>query len=113
MAKTSSRKSNHLKKRRKTKRETKRGRIPARIPIPAHGGEEIWLQQKRDAANRQAGNDDFWRNVFGRSASDMSVFLAAEPAARDNKERIAKGTRRVARRGKKRRGTKRRGPKRR
>jgi hypothetical protein len=104
MAKNSSRKSNHLKKKRKTKRE---------IPIPAHAGEEIWLQQKRDAANRQAGNDDFWRNVFGRSASDMSVFLAAEPAARGNEEINAKGTRRVARRGKKRRGTKRRGPKRR
>ena len=101
MAKTSSRKSKQLKK-----RETKR----ARIPIPAHGGKEQWLEKQRDAVNRQAGKDDFWRNLLG---STSEVAVAATTIARGNEERNAKGTRRVARRGKKRRGAKRRGTKRR
>ena len=81
---------------------------------PAHGGEERWLEKQRDAVNRKAGNDDFWRSLLG-SASEVAV--AATTIARGNeernKERNAKGTRRGARRGAKRRGAKRRGTKRR
>ena len=77
---------------------------------PAHGGKEEWLEKKRDAVNRQAGKDDFWRNLLG---STSEVAVAATTIARGNEERNAKGTRRVARRGAKRRGTKRRGAKRR
>ena len=85
-------------------------RIPAHGErTPAHGGEEQWLEKQQDAANRLAREDDFWRSVFG-SASEVAV--AATTKAKD-KERNAKGTRRVARRGAKRRGTKRRGTKRR
>jgi len=77
---------------------------------PAHGGEKEWLEKQRDAVNRQAGKDDFWRNLLG---STSEVAVAATTIARGNEERNAKGTRRVARRGAKRRGAKRRGTKRR
>lgn len=62
-----------------------------------------WLEQQRDAANRQAGKDDFWKSMFG---SACEVAVAATTTERD-KERNAKGTRIGTKR---RKGTKRRSP---